>query len=334
MTIKSSQGFSLVQAMVSIAIASIVSLGVAASINSGIDGMSHQKSFSAAEDMALMVQGFMGDSNFCTAHFKNKIFDRNGTMPQIVAPDVTLYEVDANGGLITSNPILSVDPTKKFQNVNTIQGISLVVNKAVNQMAGVYWGSVIVNIKGTKLDLKREIPVSMTVDAGGKIIACGRVVIPTQVSVKGSWSSNCTDFLTQGWQSMSDCLRDGRWHLAYSNDANGNATYGSVNDLKNHVNNGAEVRVAIRGANFTTNYDTCSSVSGVTTSSFLVCMTPSRSGVPNWPAHQISTAAGVAYFTDGSVSIPTPTFPAPPQMDSSNGTYTTFQMAMDWFVKF
>lgn len=58
-------------------------------------------------------------------------------------------------------------------------------------------------------------------------------------------SLNCDDWEDLGWGSKEACIMDGRWHLVYINDANGNAIYGSVDDLKRYgYDYGAEVKNA------------------------------------------------------------------------------------------
>ncbi len=66
----------------------------------------------------------------------------------------------------------------------------------------------------------------------------------TMAADKG-YSLTCTDWKAKRFSSKDDCIMDGRWHLVYANDAAGNTTYGSLQDLKTYgYDYGAEVKNA------------------------------------------------------------------------------------------
>lgn len=57
------------------------------------------------------------------------------------------------------------------------------------------------------------------------------------------YSKDCVNWAAMGWQSQSECLKDGRWHLVFANNSSGNPILGTVADLKIHVLDGAEVKI-------------------------------------------------------------------------------------------
>lgn len=56
------------------------------------------------------------------------------------------------------------------------------------------------------------------------------------------FSLTCDDWSDSGWNSKDECIADGRWHLVYSHDAHGYATYGSLATLKKYIEGGADIK--------------------------------------------------------------------------------------------
>lgn len=68
------------------------------------------------------------------------------------------------------------------------------------------------------------------------------------VAGKRMYSATCEDWAESGFPSKESCITDGRWHLVYQNDADGNTIGGSIKDLKRHAANGADVKNATADA--------------------------------------------------------------------------------------
>lgn len=66
-------------------------------------------------------------------------------------------------------------------------------------------------------------------------------------SESGCYSLTCNTWDSSGFSSKDDCLKDGRWHLVYQNDEDGNALGGSLEALKAYAMMGAEVKNADAG---------------------------------------------------------------------------------------
>ena len=64
-SLRSQGGFTLIQAMIGVAISAITAVGIAAAVSNGIDGLSHSRNFNLAEDLSLFVAGVMGDPKSC-----------------------------------------------------------------------------------------------------------------------------------------------------------------------------------------------------------------------------------------------------------------------------
>lgn len=57
-----------------------------------------------------------------------------------------------------------------------------------------------------------------------------------------SYSLTCSDWKESGYKDKDDCIKDGRWHLVYANDTNGNALFGTLNEFRRYTNDGADVK--------------------------------------------------------------------------------------------
>ena len=80
---------------------------------------------------------------------------------------------------------------------------------------------------------------------GYPVVVAQQSLLATEATVlqlaatTGLYSETCTDFASRGWASSSDCLHDGRWHLAYDRATGA----GSVAGVRAHIEEGASVRV-------------------------------------------------------------------------------------------
>jgi len=58
-----------------------------------------------------------------------------------------------------------------------------------------------------------------------------------------SYSANCLDWQARGWASQDNCLTDGRWHRVFTNAADGSVLSGTIADLTSHIQAGVDVQI-------------------------------------------------------------------------------------------
>lgn len=248
-----SKGFTLIQAVVSIGIGSIVALGVAAAVANGMDGISQAKSFSMAEDLTVQISGMMGDPNYCGLHFRGATI--TGGLPQKIAGSVVLRNVNANGTLGAES---IVQGGKAYQNSLNVESIELFASHMLG--ANRYLGYLALTARaksGNGIVFNRQVPIHFATDISGKIVSCSRMSEPTQGTVQGIYSRSCLDFASTGWPSKQACMQDGRWHVVYSNGAGGGTAFGALAELENAIGEGAEIKVLYNGKK---NSEVCQSV--------------------------------------------------------------------------
>lgn len=73
-------------------------------------------------------------------------------------------------------------------------------------------------------------------------------VSPTETPPNGNiglrnYVSDCSDFANNGWSSKDQCLKDGRFHLVQQNYT------GVTNDLREAIENGADIKVTFKNGN-------------------------------------------------------------------------------------
>lgn len=233
-----SKGFSLMQAMVSVGIGSLVTLGIAAAVANGMEGLSHSKNANIAEDLTVQISGMMGDPNYCSAHFGGIVI--SGGLPKKIADNVVLKNIEANGSL-GSESIVQVG--RAYQNSLTVESLSLNVSHMLG--ANRYLGYLALSAKsksGTGIVFNRQVPIHISTDTAGRLVSCSRMSEPTQGTSQGVYSRTCLDFAAKGWPSKEACLQDGRWHLVYGNGAGGGTNFGRIKDLEDAIEEGAEIK--------------------------------------------------------------------------------------------
>lgn len=99
---------------------------------------------------------------------------------------------------------------------------------------------------------KSEIGKTEIDDNQQNIIGCLKTDDKADQKWKGwgttqNFSLTCEDWNESGFKNKYSCITDGRWHLVYVNDASGRATFGSLSDLIEYVQNGADVKNADAG---------------------------------------------------------------------------------------
>jgi hypothetical protein len=316
--LKSSAGFSLASVLVGVGVISVVALGIAATVTGGIDGMSHMRNVALAEDISGLVSGMLGDPDYCALHFKGKKI--SGALPSVIDKDVVFKDVTP-AGTLGSNEIIKAG--KKYQNVLQVESITLSADNSLG--ANRYLGSVKFNLKGNtgyNLYFNRSIPLQIATDTSGNITACSRASEVVHGSQQGVWSDNCNDFAAKGWPSKDACLKDGRWHLAYSHNASGTPTLGNINTLIGYIEEGAEVKVRLPAGGFAPGidgfYESC--VSTIRNAGKLACLSSSRQAVPDWNTPVIKEVGGVVYFSNGMLVYKEPS--------------DMVRVPMQWYVKF
>lgn len=313
------KGFSIAQVLVGVAIGSMVALGVAAAVSSALDGMSHQRNFSLAEEATGLLSGLMGDPNYCTTHFAGTTVD-TGALPKDVATNVSIKNILENNTLGTS---ILLGQGHKYQNI-TIEKLSLTANSVVgpNRVLGALQLT-FKSQSGLTSVFQRSIPIYMNLDTNKKITTCSKALEPTQGIATGLFSTNCDDFAAKGWATKLQCMQDGKWHLAYSHNDSGAATYGAKSEFINHISAGAEVKVVFPTSIFRAGYETCTSVAvnADPVGDTIACMSASRAGVNPWyPSYNKTPVNAVVYFSNGRLVY--------------DGTSTAVNVPMDWYVRY
>lgn len=316
--LKSNSGFSLASILVGVGIISIVALGIAAAVTGGIDGMSHMRNVALAEDVSGLVSGMMGDPDYCALHFRNKTV--GNTLPAVIDNNVVFRDVTPAG---TLGPNEIIRAGKKYQNVLNVESITLNIDNSLG--ANRYLGSVKMTLKGNtgyNLYFNRSIPLQIATDAARNITACSRASEVVHGTTVGVWSDNCNDFAAKGWPSKDACMKDGRWHLAYSHTASGAPTLGTLNGLIALIEQGPEVKVRLPAGGFAPGidgfYESC--VSTIRNAGKLACLSNSRQGIPDWNTPVMKGISGVVYFSTGQLVYREPS--------------DSVQVPMQWWVKF
>lgn len=294
-------GFSLAQTMVGVGVASVIALGVAASISSAIEGNAQQRAFNSAEEATNLISGLLGDSDFCSKNFSGKSIPTS--LPGIAANDVSLKIVDQFGNLGT-DVIIGIN--EKFQTVLTVKSLSLQVQQSLGPNR--YIGSLNAEfISTTKASNRffREIPMFISTTTTGQIERCGKYSQPAYGTNIGIYSITCDDFATRGWSSKDQCLQDGRWHLVYSHTSAGATTFGSKANLIDHLRNGANVKAGFTPGTFgfLGGYEVCTAIVADGGSGHIGCMGTPRRGINPFNPPTITNEQNAVYFSTGLVSI-------------------------------
>ncbi len=297
-------------------LASIIALGIATAVTSGVDGVSHMRNIALAEDVTGLVSGLMGDPDYCRVHFAGTLV---GTaLPAVIKPSVVFKDINPGGTLGSTNII---SPGMKYQNVLEVTSITLNIDNTLG--AGRYLGSVRIALKGNtgyNLNFNRSIPLQIATDPGGKITACSRASEVVHGTTQGAWSDTCTDFAAKGWPSKDACLKDGRWHLVFQNTSTGAITRGSLSEMEGFSSQGAIFRIQAPPGSygFGANHELCQSFA--VHGSDMVCIGGARTGVPDWTQKTIGSVSAAVWFSNGKLVIEAPN--------------THVYVGMDWYAKF
>jgi type II secretory pathway pseudopilin PulG len=331
---KDRNGFSLVESIISIGIASLVSLSITYAVVSSLDGLSHQRNFNLTEETVSIISGMMGDPNYCTLHFNGKVI--SPTLPATVVNDIELFDM-ASDSTIGSSQLFAVGRT--IQNTLAITDFKMIMENSIGPNR--YIGYLSITFKantGYNAYFTRKIALNVSTDSSSKIASCSRSLQPSIGPSQGVFSENCTDFAAKGWASKDQCLQDGRWHIVYSNDASGNSSFGSTNDIDANVQKGASLKVSIKPgfAGWDASYYSCIEYGRYTgannpTHAGLCIIGPSTGSEPLGAGYynletKISPLVGKTFLTTGVVFL--------------QSTYNTAsdplgtKIPMDWWIRY
>ena len=242
MDYKHQNGFSLISALVSVGIVSIVSLGLAYSIGVSLKGMAQIRNSSLAGEVKDIIGGLVGDSEYCSLSLGG--INISGPFPKKVAEGINFKSMNADGTLgVTS--IIQVG--QKYENHLEVTELNLIVTEPLVSQR--YIGSIELNFKGdTGLSLyfNRKVPIIISTNLTNNITNCTRVASSLTGPRKGVYSKTCNDFAAMGWASKMACLQDGKWHHVFSNDEAGLPSFGAVANFANYIQEGADAKVSIK----------------------------------------------------------------------------------------
>lgn len=212
-----------------------------------------------------------------------------------------------------------------IENRMTVESLTL---KAVQMVAPQqYLGRLQLQLNpiGDGIVLSRAISLFMQTDTTGSITSCSRALQNPIDSARGIYSETCTDFAAKGWSSKQTCLQDGRWHRVYSTNASGGVAFGTLNDLTNHIDGGAEARIGVPPGTlgFSGFSDLCSSTARM--SAKLVCLTHFRAGVPDWASESLSEPSALSYYTNGHLLL---------GGNATTGSANIVTLPMHWWIKY
>ncbi|KHD89453.1 MAG: hypothetical protein OM95_03560 [Bdellovibrio sp. ArHS] len=314
------KGFTLVQTMLAVGISSMLVAGIATAVSSGIDSMSHSRSFYAAEDLAVQISGMLGDPTYCNLHFAGKQVP--GSLPAVIENNVVFKDVSASGAL-GSKEIIKVG--KPYQNILSVESIAFKVDSALG--ANRYLGSIDLGVKGKSglsINMNRTVPLHLATDESGKIVSCSRLSEPTQGTAQGVYSPTCVDFAAKGWPSKAACFQDGRWHLIYENSESGGTVFGKFEEFEKAIGEGADVKVTGPGVTASDRNELCQQAyrSGITKT--IYCLSPVRFAGEMNP---FIGAASARFGTDGSI------YCSPVNQPNTNGC-PGIAVPTRWYVRY
>lgn len=312
-----SAGFALIQILVASVIIAVVALGVATTLFSGFRGVANNRNVNAADDIADRFTALLESESFCSAQFKGIAVP--ASLPAIVKSNFNLKKLSASGDL-TSDAI--------FEENQYAQGLVKIskTELSIDYFIGVnkYVGSLIITMNadtGKLTTLSRAINLILRTDGSGNIKTCSRVNAHSVDSFEpGDFSVTCYDFLAKGWSSRDDCLKDGRWHLVYSIDNNGDTLIGSSGEFLSYIRAGAVAKVGVK-EDSVDKYELCQVINrNLSKQDELSCITSTRTNENKWigSTRRVRGIDGVVYMNDGN-------------------SYTrteTKKNATNWYIKF
>jgi len=168
MKLSNIKGFSLLETMLAVAISSVIALSITYAVVGSLDGMSHVKNLSLAEEASQLMSGILVDSNYCGLHFNGKTVPL--AMGTVFEPNVVFKEM-ATPTSLGPNTIFGAGT--KYQNVLLINSMKLLVESKISAQR--YIGSIQVDYKantGLQSQFSRKVNLILETDAARKITSC------------------------------------------------------------------------------------------------------------------------------------------------------------------
>lgn len=315
------KGLTILELIISVAIVAFLSLAMGTTMLDGLSGARKIQVFNQADEISNQIGYLLKDPIFCTGHFSKVQIPKNIPEKNVVK-DIHFKELKSDGTL-DNKTIIKVGDT--FDNKLQVSSIRLSVDSmAANQR---YLGSVNFGYKetGKNVVFERSVPVILSTDSNRNIVYCGRLQKKDyREEIIKEYTADCADYSARGWPSKEDCMKDGRWHIVFQQNAGQHLPRKYKDEFLNHIANGAEARVGIRDSDgVIIAYESCNHISTDSTNhpNMILCLTGARSGVNNWETHNSQKLrGGVVYFNDGSAHAP--------------GWSAVRSMGLVWYVKY
>lgn len=183
-----SNGFSLIEIMVSLGILSISLAGLAQllDLSSKVDSTSRARV--EAEEFSKALSSLVQDDQFCTRNLSGKNFDVSnlGTKKDFTYNFKNINPDDSLGSIIFENNI-TLSSTLKVTDVKYLFDIS--------KGGGKYFGKLLINYKTSRAvvgpsDMPREVSFYIKVDSSSNLVECGQGVLSPNKSMSKVYDGN------------------------------------------------------------------------------------------------------------------------------------------------
>lgn len=191
-------GFSLIEVMISMAVASFVSLGITYALVTSIDGMSHLRNMGLVEDATALLRGMLTDSNYCSLHFGGKTVSGGGGVE--IEKDI-VFKVMASPTTLGTDVVIGKGSS--YQGTVMLDSLKLQSDSKIG--ASRYVGSLVADYtvnNGLLSKFQRKIFLFIDVDSSNKIINCGKTVDSVTVAttyVRGQHYGSCVLHFDANW---------------------------------------------------------------------------------------------------------------------------------------
>lgn len=201
-----SRGFSLIEVMISMAVASFVSLGITYALVTSIDGMSHLRNMGLVEDATALLRGMLTDSNYCNLHFKGRTVSGGGGIE--VEKDI-VFKVMATPMALGTDVVIGKGSA--YQGTVMIDSLRLISDSKIGENR--YVGSLVADYtvnNGLLSKFQRKVFLFIDVDSSNKIVNCGKTVDSVTVSttyVRGQHYGSCVLHFDANWNIQTSSMQ-------------------------------------------------------------------------------------------------------------------------------
>lgn len=314
-------GFSLVEALIALSVVGIGTAAVATMISHLLNSQTVQKNFDSAQEVRGIVSALLTDSNYCSLNFAGVTVPN--AAPAKIVDTVDIKSLTATG-VLSATTVIGLGYKNGNMNLTNFELWTTQLIAPNRYLGMIRMGFTPASNGG--IGLFRELPIFIE-RTGTTLTSCSRVLSsPYDNLNNGVYSKDCNDYLTKGWGSKKSCIEDGRWHLVYKNSSTGvrDPAYGTLAELRNHIEEGATVRVSWQFGAISAVSEICASTAF--NAGKLVCIPPSRIGIATWVPVAISTPiGGVAMLSSGEIIF---------GADFDSGSPSGAQMPMEWFIRY